>query len=324
MSFAISRLDAHDDAQFDAYYAAYLAGHSREIDSPHTYKEVRAHLSSSSDFVDHIALMAHQQSDVFATAYLEIPLKDNLNTVFMTGATVPKFRNRGFGSALVAEVESFARRLGRPKVWTETLWGLHEPESESRAFLERRGYTLDLTDALRVLDLPWTFRDPRLNDHYRLETFASRVPDQWVEQYAHLLTVITSEAPSGEIGLENENYDVARIRFEESQLKDLGRTKITTVAVSKDGTLAGHTQLVVDEDDENVYQWDTLVLKEHRGSGLGYSLKVHNLNQARELCFGKKQVRTFNAADNRAMIAVNESLGYKHVAHLGEYIKFVN
>ena len=92
------------------------------------------------------------------------------------------------------------------------------------------------------------------------------------------------------------------------------------VARAPDGRLAGHTQLAFPACAE-VYQWDTLVRPAHRGLGLGLALKTAMMHATADLLEGRRRVHTENAASNRHMIAVNETLGFRQVAWLGEYVR---
>jgi RimJ/RimL family protein N-acetyltransferase len=71
----------------------------------------------------------------------------------------------------------------------------------------------------------------------------------------------------------------------------------------------------------NVYQWDTLVLPSHRGHGLGLALKAATMREAADLLQDRRRIITYNAAGNEPMIRVNEALGFRQIAWLGEYVK---
>lgn len=58
------------------------------------------------------------------------------------------------------------------------------------------------------------------------------------------------------------------------------------------------------------YQGSTLVLREHRGNGLGLRLKAANALAVSDLLPAVTRVRTWNADDNVHMLAVNRRLGY--------------
>jgi GNAT superfamily N-acetyltransferase len=134
--------------------------------------------------------------------------------------------------------------------------------------------------------------------------------------------LLVQEAPSGEFPPEKEFFDEGRIRADVQLRIDQGPVMLVVVALSPDRVLAGHTQLVFPESDPaDVYQWATLVLPEHRGHGLGLSLKTNAMQEAADLLEGRRFVHTFNRASNGPMIAVNEAMGFRPVGWLGEFVK---
>jgi hypothetical protein len=60
-------------------------------------------------------------------------------------------------------------------------------------------------------------------------------------------------------------------------------------------------------------QWGTIVEREHRGHRLGMLVKVENLRNLRRHFPETETITTWNAAENRHMIAVNEELGFRAV-----------
>ena len=88
------------------------------------------------------------------------------------------------------------------------------------------------------------------------------------------------------------------------------------------GTLAAFTQLGVPADvTRPVTQEDTLVLREHRGHRLGMLLKVANLQYLEEVAPGHPCVLTWNAEENRAMLDVNEAVGFVPIGYEGAWRK---
>lgn len=160
----------------------------------------------------------------------------------------------------------------------------------------------------------------RVAPGYALETWRGACPDRWIDEYAELRRILTSEAPSGDAGLEDEHWDAARVRKDEADLERAGREMQIVVARAADGSLAGHTQLAFAQGDE-VFQWDTLVRREHRGHGLGLGLKIRAMQVSSDLLEGRRRITTYNAASNVHMIAVNEALGFRQTAWLGEYVR---
>jgi GNAT superfamily N-acetyltransferase len=96
----------------------------------------------------------------------------------------------------------------------------------------------------------------------------------------------------------------------------------TVVQHDESGRLAGFTEIAVPLGaPESVWQHDTLVMREHRGHGLGYALKVANLRALAGECPAARRVNTWNAAENAHMIAVNEEIGFEVAAISTSWLK---
>jgi RimJ/RimL family protein N-acetyltransferase len=52
-------------------------------------------------------------------------------------------------------------------------------------------------------------------------------------------------------------------------------------------------------------------MREHRGHGLGFAMKLANLFAMLEQHPGVRRINTWNAEDNGPMIAVNEDMGFR-------------
>ncbi|MDQ3157500.1 MAG: GNAT family N-acetyltransferase [Actinomycetota bacterium] len=323
----IERLDPTNDEQFGEFHATYASAMDGEWDRPYTARELRVDLQDDAGYLEQTGLLARDDAETpVGVGIVEIPLKDNLKLVYVNVHVLPQHRRQGHGSALLDSIVGIAREHGRTTLFAGARWDVGQEGSANTAFAEALGFELDLVDAHRVLDLPATLPEAPVRDGYALHGWRGACPDEWVDQYANLLTLIVQEAPSGEYPLENEFFDAARVRSDEATLIKQHRVMQVSVALSPEGVIAGHTQLVFPEaeaeaDPEDAYQWDTLVLPGHRGHGLGLSLKVHAMDASKELLEGRRLIHTYNAASNGPMIAVNELMGFRHVANCGEYIK---
>ena len=321
----IERLDPTDDAQFAAYYEAYRAAHDREWDRPYSATEKRVGLLESGVYQDSIGVIARDGfGHAVGIGLAEVPLKDNLLTGFVGLRVLPAHRRRGYGSALLEALLDVCRLAGRQKVMGVTQWTPGESNVPGRAFADSHGFVLDQVDAHRVLDLPASLPAMPARDGYVLHSWRGPCPERWIDDYATLRSLLTQEAPSGDLALEAEFFDAERIKIEEASLEKQGRIMVAAVALDATGRPVGHTQLVFPESDPlDVYQWDTLVLSAHRGHGLGLSLKVHVMDSARDLLEGRTMIHTYNAVSNSPMIAVNEAMGFRLVAYAGEFIRDV-
>jgi hypothetical protein len=119
----------------------------------------------------------------------------------------------------------------------------------------------------------------------------------------------------GDLALEAERVDPARIRATEAARERHGRTVVATAAVH-DATgravalsaltrQAGHV--------EHVDQGITLVDPAHRGHRLGLLTKIENLRYGMDELPGMRYIDTWNAAVNTHMISINERMGFRPV-----------
>lgn len=319
----IERLDPNDDDRYAEFHATYSEAMDGEWDRPYTVRELRVDLLDGAGYMTQIGLVARNDDGTpVGVGIAEFPLKDNLKLVYINVHVHPEHRRQGHGRALIDAIAEVGREFDRSTLFAEARWDVNEVSSGNTAFAEALGFHLDLVDAHRVLDLPATLPEAPIRDGYTLHGWRGACPEQWVDQYANLLSLIIQESPSGDFELENEFFDADRVRSDEALTARQGRVMQVSLALSPEGEIAGHTQLSFTEDSRSdVFQWDTLVLKAHRGHGLGLSLKVHAMEASRDLLEGRRYIHTYNAASNGPMIAVNELMGFRHVANCGEYIR---
>ncbi|MGI9085177.1 MAG: GNAT family N-acetyltransferase [Aeromicrobium sp.] len=315
------RLDIGDEEAFQTFYDVYERAHDRDVDHPYSAIEKRVGLRPDA-YTDKIALLARDDDGTaVAGGTAELPLRDNTSFVYIEAFTVPEHRRRGHATAVIEAIEDLARDAGRATLYAEVAWELEAVDPVPQAFIESRGFRLDLMDAVRELALPATLPPLRVAEGYTIHSWRDVCPDEWVEGYTHLRHLLMEEAPGGDADLENEFWDVARTREEEQRWVEQERTPQVCIAVTDDGEVVGHTQLVFSSGSDNVYQWDTLVLPTHRGHGLGLALKVSTMQAAADLLDGRSRIVTYNAASNEAMIRVNAALGFRQTAWSGEYVK---
>lgn len=319
----IEALDPGDDARYAEFYAVYRAAVTDEWDRPYGSHELRVTLLDESEFQQVVGYVGRDEAGIaVVVGTIEFTFKDNLGLGFLQVYVTPDRRREGHGTAMESHLAEIARERGRTSLMGEARWDAEPTGSGYTAFAEARGYHLDLADGHRVLDLPAALPEAPARDGYTLHDWRGRTPDEWIDQYAEMVSVFLQEAPSGDHPIENEFYDAARIRADEQRLIDQGRVMQVVAAVSPDGELAGHTQLVFPEaDPRDVYQWATLVLPAHRGHGLGMSLKVRAMEAAADLLEGRQYVHTGNALSNEPMIAVNDAMGYRLVGYSGEFVR---
>jgi GNAT superfamily N-acetyltransferase len=258
----------------------------------------------------------------------------------------PDFRGRGIGRVLADTVEEHARSLGRSRLITysaaaegpgerlvpPTGAGSVPAGSREARFLLARGWRLEQIARGSRFPLPFDPADigarraeaeRHAGDAYRIHTWAGPTPERWLADQAMLNTRMSTEAPSAGLEEPEDHWDADRVR-EYDALQDAGPRKTLTAAAEHvpSSTLAAFTQLAAPADlGRPVTQEDTLVLREHRGHRLGMLLKVANLQFLEEMAPGHPCVLTWNAEENRAMLDVNEAVGFVPIGYEGAWRK---
>ncbi|HZG95657.1 MAG TPA: GNAT family N-acetyltransferase, partial [Mycobacteriales bacterium] len=255
-------------------------------------------------------------------ARLELPTRDNLHFCAVDVQVLPDARRRGFGTALLAAAIDRAQAAGR----TTMVMRIDEPpaqegRSPARAFATRHGFARATAEVRRDLALPVDAArldavESECRPHaagYLLRTWQDRCPDDLVDDRAALGARMSTDAPLEELDWHAERWDAERVRRNEALVARQGRSFLAAGAVDQSsGRLVAFTELGVPlARPERVYQWDTLVLPEHRGHRLGTLVKIGVLRLIPERVPQARLVSTWNAAVNVPMIAVNERLGFR-------------
>jgi len=328
----IVEVDPFDDAALRAWHDVYLAAerHERPFACPWMFEEVRAQVRAPAVGAELLSLALLDGDVVVATGGLRLPLMDNLDVASLLVHTHPDHRRRGHATALLDHLERLAAARGRRVLMATTdhaydrgPTGAGDPGVE---LLRGRGYEHALGDVQQTLDLPvdvdrlealGVVRAP-----YRLFTTTDDLPDALVPSYAGLVGTLVTEAPTGDLEQGPEVYDEERVRAEEHQLRESGRTRYLTLALDPADQVVAFSELAVPRHDPGrAYQQGTLVARDHRGHGLGVAVKVANLLRLQEREAGLEKVITYNAEVNEHMIRVNDLLGFRPTARLAEMQK---
>jgi GNAT superfamily N-acetyltransferase len=320
----IREVDPRDGAAFAAWFAPVDAWQrdARPDEPGWLLEEQRALVLGGQDDPDErvVALVAEQDGQVLASARLDLPLSDNQHLGDLLLVTHPAHRHRGAARALVAEVERRLRALGRTTVTaaSEELPG-EEGRSPAHAAGAALGFACEQREVRRDIDLPVApavvealGRDARAHAaDYDIRTARDATPEELLEDQAHCLQRMSTDVPTAGLEWHEEKWDAARVRRAEKQALDMGRTFFWGGAVHRPtGRLVAYTTMgVALAAPTRAYQWDTLVLREHRGHRLGTLVKLAALQrlaqEVRAACF----ISTWNAEENLPMIRVNDALG---------------
>ena len=268
-----------------------------------------------------VLLAAYDGDAMVGTGYLTLPVLDNQHLAFGDVQVHPEHQRCGVGTALVREVEQVARAEGRRTLVCEAYAPIGE-DSAALRFAHALGYAEALEDGMKIVDLfetepTWARLEEEVagrHEGYRLVGWQDTVPDEHLAAFCRINEAFNEEAPSGELELEAEVWDEQRVRDSERQNLASGRHMLAVAAIAPDGTLAGLTEIMVNEHaPHRGFQSGTLVLPEHRGHALGLAMKLANHRAARAAFPECRVLITGNAGVNVAMNKVNDRLGYRAI-----------
>lgn len=282
--------------------------------------------------------------DVLGVATLEFFMADNPRLATLGVAVRKDRRGEGIGTALHAAALEVARDHGRSTIqaWTweppevppggveldaETGSGGVDATSPESRFLTHHGYVLGQFErisrvGLSGIDEATARRDEALDSKpadYEVITLRNDVPERLFSGIAELCAAMTSDTPTGAMDLEDELWDADRVRASIEEVKTADREQLLTVVrhiPSK--RLVAFTRIFRDRSRPEVaHQWETLVLEDHRGHGLGMLMKVVNHAAVAEFWPEAQRLITGNASENSHMRTINDALGFEPYAANG-------
>lgn len=258
---------------------------------------------------------------------IDLPYLDNTHLASVELVVHPDNRRRGIGRALYTWASDFARANGRSVLQGEyvtQLPGGVERNPAHGAFREAMGAKAALPEIRRRLDLDtvdrsvWTELLAQARTHargYSVVAWTDAAPEDIVAELARLDSRFLIDAPMGDLILEPEKVDVARIRATEEMIR-LRRRRSYHVGARHDdsGDLAGWTMIAFDHDTpSHAWQQVTIVDPAHRGHRLGLLVKIENLLHTLAHEPALRHLDTWNATENAHMVAINEAIGFRPV-----------
>lgn len=326
----IEPVDPSDAAAFAAWYAVLHAVEQdqRPGEPGWTAQEMRAvSLAALGPERDReiVLLAAHDAGRTVGAARLELPVRDNTHLCELDLLVLPEHRRQGVGRAVFDDVERRLREAGRTTVISYADEPPGRPSAASEGAAERLGFSQEQIEIRRDIPLPipadlaaaLQARSAPYAADYDIVTWRDGVPEPWLDDLAVLHQRMSTDAPLAELEITEEDVDGARVRRHEQLAVEMGRMLSCAGAVHRtSGRLVAYTDMAVSlQTTERAYQWSTIVLTEHRGHRLGTLVKLAALQQLSELASGVRVITTWNAAENKAMIAVNDALGARVNGH---------
>jgi GNAT superfamily N-acetyltransferase/L-amino acid N-acyltransferase YncA len=274
---------------------------------------------------------AYDGDRMVATATLWSFLLDNTDKAFFALDVDVTARRRGIGRAMLARLEQVAKDDHRQLVLTDTKLPFAERETHGYVrFAEACGYSLSNYEVVRHLPLPipdatiqgWIDEAAPHHEGYTIETYVDEVPDDVVESLCQLMGQLAVDAPTGAVDFEQEVITPDRFAEMVATVKSMGRARYETVALTPDREVVAQSTLSVPRaDSTTVYQWGTMVHRDHRGHRLGLATKAVNLRAAQAFRDDLTLVTTQNAETNDFMVSINEKLGFRPVEVAVELVK---
>ncbi|MFC3861278.1 GNAT family N-acetyltransferase [Deinococcus antarcticus] len=237
----------------------------------------------------------------------------------------PDARNQGIGSAIYDELLRRVGKRGARELRTASSDRSHS--TAGRSFLEKRGWRVawerfeselntENVDLHAFDDLIQTVEAGRV----RLVSLAELSSDPNRNRYLHELDwLLFQDVPLG--------FDLTRKTLEQwvkEELEDPNlRPALSFVAVDSSvndpltGPYVGYSTLGFNEGGGYYFIGMTGVRRSHRGRGMARALKVAAMRALHAA--GGGLIRTFNDAPNRAMLQMNEGLGFQRTATIYRY-----
>jgi GNAT superfamily N-acetyltransferase len=289
-------------------------------------------------------LVARVAGDIVGRVWVEMQA-DDPDTTWSVMQVLPEFQGRGIGRALAAGLEEVVRAAGRRKILAYA--SEHETDGERRVpptgfgtvaatsrttrFLDANGYRLEQVNRVSRIQLPLdgvaasleSARE-RSGPDFALHQWIGGTPERWLADIATLVTRMSTDAPDAGLDTPEDVWTAERVASEDARREAENPRRLVTTAVEHlpSGHLVAFTEFSVPPQRHRAaMQYATLVLPEFRGNRLGMLVKLANLAYLPQASPGHPSVVTFNAEENRHMLAVNEALGFVPIASEGAWRK---
>lgn len=305
----IRQLDPADSVAMDRWYDLTVAVTRYDVpDFPMPRRPAAEH-----------ALLAWDGERVVGAASYQLPQSENRSLMYLDLIVHPQYRRRGIGTGLLEEIYAVARQQERSLIEVEavrTLPGGVARDEAGYRYLTNRGHQPGATSIRsRCQVAEHDAGEVAPADGYSLVQWRDVAPDEIVDDVAALQSRLMVDAPTGDLAVEQQVYDAARVRRQESDELQRGYRSYSTAARhDATGQIVARTKLSFESaDDTHARQRTTIVEPAHRGRRLGLAVKSanHAYTQANEPTL--RFIDAWNAEDNTHMRAVNAALGFEPV-----------
>jgi GNAT superfamily N-acetyltransferase len=224
----------------------------------------------------------------------------------------PELRRRGLGRELVAVAARRAYLEGFSSIGVEAIG-----DTPAIAFYEALGFEREFVECRSVLALSsvdWLALGEMargISSGYRIEYHPGGPPEALIEAYAQ--AKLEGQDDENDLDLRPSSSDPQRLRDSLETLHKRGLKPYIVLAIhEQSGVVAGLTEVVVPaQHPERADQYDTIVVREHRGYGIDRAIKARMLFELRSAEPALLEVQTWNAQHNESMLKVNAELGFQ-------------
>ncbi len=337
----IEELDPFDDPALAEWHQVLQTSAEHEVGEHATnwsLPELRLTLREPRKHRRSLVFAGRVDGRMVAAGLLDLPLIDNLTAAELEVHVLPDWRRQGIGSQVLQRVEEACAEHGRSRLDAMAVYPYDAPTDGAGTagveFGRAHGYACGLGDVQREARLPvaadlldeLAAEAAPSHSAYELRTWEGPIPDDLVQSWLELTSTLITEAPTGDNDYEAEAVDVEALRMFEAIMAKQQRRTWHTAAIDETGKVVAYTDLVVPGSDPAwVFQWGTMVHREHRGHRLGIAVKAANLRalQAHQPPddLTARRLVTWNAEVNDHMIDINDRLGFLPTARCGELQK---
>ncbi|MGX6605163.1 GNAT family N-acetyltransferase [Micromonosporaceae bacterium Da 78-11] len=224
----------------------------------------------------------------------------------------PELRRRGLGRQLVAVAARRAYLEGFSSIGVEAIGG-----TPAIAFYESLGFEREYVETRSVLNLSgvdWLTLGEMaggIAPGYRVEYHPGGPPEHLLAAYAQ--AKLEAQDEDDDLDLAPRSSDPQRLRDSLDTLHKRGLKPYIVLAIHEaTGVVAGLTEVVIPaQHPVRADQYDTIVVRDHRGYGIDRAIKARMLFELRGAEPGLREVQTWNAQHNESMLKVNAELGYQ-------------
>jgi GNAT superfamily N-acetyltransferase len=223
----------------------------------------------------------------------------------------PDLRRRGLGRQLVGVAARRAYLEGFSSIGVEVIG-----DTSALMFYESLGFEreyVEIRSVLTLTKLDWDSLGRMaagISTGYRVEFHPGGPPESLLEAYAQ--AKLEAQSDDDELDLAPRSSDPQRLRDSLDTLHRRGLKPYIVLAIHEaTGVVAGLTEVVVPaQHPERADQYDTIVVRDHRGYGIDRAIKARMLFELRSAEPGLLEVQTWNAQHNESMLKVNAELGF--------------